>query len=379
MSPKKHFLILTSDSGFGHRTAANAIAEAFRIQHPQDAVTHVVNPIFRESVAHFLQKIELNYDQTMKEYPDEYRFFYEFSDNRSVSSLVESILTWALQKSIQNLIDEIQPHAIINANPMFNAPVGSVLDKTNQQIPFYTVITDLADVHKMWFNDKPERFYVATNTVRDKAIETGLHPKKILVSGIPVDPTFESIKTPRPEMKMKLGLNPELVTLLFVGSRRVRRIFENLKALEKISSSLQAVVIAGGDDDLYEKIQARTWGFPIHVKNYVENIPEWMLGSDVLITKAGGMILSEGLAAGLPMIIIDHLPGQEEGNRKYIIDQGAGVAVENPKSFYKLINEWLENDKMLLKLFANKSHLLGRPEAAFTIADDLWNAVTKFK
>jgi UDP-N-acetylglucosamine:LPS N-acetylglucosamine transferase len=127
----------------------------------------------------------------MKEYPDEYRFFYEMSDNRSVSYLVESTLTWALQKSIQNLIDEIQPHAIINANPMFNAPVGSVLDKTNQQIPFYTVITDLADVHMMWFNDKPERFYVATNTVRDKAIETGLHPKKILVSGIPVDPTFE--------------------------------------------------------------------------------------------------------------------------------------------------------------------------------------------
>lgn len=378
MNHKKRFLILTSDSGFGHRSAANAIAEAMHIQHPNDTVTHVVNPIFNKSVAQFLQKIELNYDQTMKENPDHYRFFYELSDNRSMSSLVEGTLILALQKSIQNIIDEIYPDAVVSTNQMFNAPVGATLEKINQRIPFYTVITDLADVHMMWFNDKPERFYVATNSVRDKAIETGIHPNKLFVSGIPVDPSFKLIKATRPEMKMRLGLDPGLICLLVVGSQRVKGILENLETLENMMRSFQVVVIAGGNQDLYEKIQRRSWGFPIHVKNYVENIPEWMLGSDILITKAGGMILSEALAAGLPVIIIDHLPGQEEGNQEYVLDQGVGVIAENPKAFYEVVNKWLEKGHELIHLYSKKSRLLGHPEAAFTIANDLWNKVSEY-
>lgn len=377
MSHKRTFLILTSDSGFGHRSSANAIAKAIMLRHPNEAITQVVNPIFRQSVATFLRKAELNYDQTVKDYPSWYRFFYEISDKRSVSSIVENTLSMVLQRSIQDLIDGMRPSAIISTNQMFNAPVGNLLEKCKEEIPFHTVITDLADVHAMWFNNAPDRFFVASELVKAKAIASGIEPGRIVISGIPVDPLFGLTRESGSTMRSKLGLDPQMTTLLVVGSPRVSGIFEHLQMLETVRHVFQVVVIAGGNNDLYDCVQQREWSFPIHVENYVNNIPEWMLASDVLITKAGGAILSEGMAAGLPIIMIDCLPGQEEGNLRFIVDQGAGVVVNHPAVFSKLINNWLKKDRELLQIYAMNSHCLGHPDSAILIADALWKAVQK--
>jgi 1,2-diacylglycerol 3-beta-galactosyltransferase len=137
------------------------------------------------------------------------------------------------------------------------------------------------------------------------------------------------------------------------------------------------VVIAGGDDELYAQCMAQAWHFPIQVQNYVTNMPDWMRCADLLVTKAGGLVLSEGLAAGLPVVLIDYLPGQEEGNVRFILDNLAGAMVTNPPGFGDLVARWLNHDQAHLKATARNARRLGHPDAALVIADALWQAADK--
>jgi len=374
MSPQKNFLILTSDSGFGHRSAANAIAKAMKQLHPQDSETVIVNPMVENPTVPLLKMSEQNYDRLVTNSPDFYRFVYEISDSRSASGIVENTLTLALYRDVKQLIKEMHPNAILSTNQTFNGPTGAVIQMMKNRPPFYTVVTDLADVHSMWFNDHPDRFFVASEAVQKKAIGSGIDPQKIFISGIPVNPDFASVHATKPELRLSLGLEPQLPTVLIVGSRRVSGIFEHLEALEMLSFPFQVVVIAGGDNDLYAQISQRKWSFPIQVQNYVANMPDWMLCADLLVTKAGGLILSEGLAAGLPMVLIDYLPGQEEGNVRYILNHQAGAVVEGPLEFADLVNALLTENPESLKFMASNARRCGHPDAALVISDALWQA-----
>ncbi len=375
MPRPRRFLILTGDAGFGHRSAANSIAKALTLQHPQDAAVRVVNPIFEEPVSPLLRDTERDYDRTVTDSPAWYRFTYEISDSRPASALVETTLILALYKSLKQLFDEARPDAILNTTQMFNAPAGAVLRSIKPRPPLYTVVTDLADVHAMWFNSLPDRFFVASEWVRSQAMASKIAPQRVCISGIPVDPEFGSERAAKPELRRRLGLEPHLPTLLVVGSRRVSGILDHLEALDGLAQPFQVAVIAGGDQSLYEKAARRLWHFPILVENFVTNMAEWMLCADLLVTKAGGLILSEGLAAGLPILMIDYLPGQEEGNVRFILEHQAGAMVKTPGQFRWRVEAWLRNNQAGLKAIASTARRLGRPDAALVVADALWQAV----
>jgi len=100
-------------------------------------------------------------------------------------------------------------------------------------------------------------------------------------------------------------------------------------------------------------------------------MPEWMAVADVLATKAGGLILSEGMAIGLPIMLIGYLPGQEEGNVRYLLAHQAGSLVTNPFELASVLNFWLENDCQRLKSVAANSKALGHPDSALVIAKEL--------
>ena len=374
MDPKKTFLILTSDCGFGHRSTANAIDQAMQELHPEDSKTVIVNPLTEESSAPFLKQSEQNYDKLVTTNPKFYRFSYELGNSRVGTGLAEGGLTLVLFRDLQKLIQEINPNAILNTKENLSGPTGTALDLMNERRPLYTVVTDLADVNVMWFNNYPDRYFVASDAVRSKAIDYNIDPKKITISGIPVNPGFTVNHAAKPELRTKLGLDPQLPTLLFIGSSRVKGIFEHLEALEIVTLPFQVAVIAGGNNELYEKVRQRHWNFPIQIQNYVTNMPEWMFSADILVTKAGGLVLSEGLAVGLPILMIDFLPGQEEGNVKFIQDNHAGMLVKNPDDFPGMVTELLRDDQGTLEELSSNSRRCGHPDAALVIADALWQA-----
>ena len=371
---KKRCLIITSDAGFGHRSAALSVAKALEVLYPGQVEILVTNPIQESNTPTVMKPIEKGYDRSVRFSPGLYRLSYEVSDSRLVSEVVEGALALMLQRIMADTIREFKPDVILNTNEMFNTPIGRVLQETGARTPSFTVVTDLADVHSLWFSPEPDRFFIANEWVKVKALESGVPEGKLVTSGIPVSPDFSLNQVEKQALRGSLGLDPHRLTLLFVGSNRVSNLQDYLQVLESFPTPVQAVVIAGGNDELYKKLVDSHFDFPVEVRNFEKNVPQWMMASDILVTKAGGLIVSEGLAAGLPILLIDYLPGQEEGNVRFLLSHQAGAFVQNVGEFRAMIDYWLQEDASRLSQVTRASAALGHPEAAMTVARAMWDA-----
>ena len=372
---QKRILILTSDAGFGHRRSAESVEKALLKRYGDQVEVRVVNPITDTDKALLLKNVEKSYNDGVKKNPGLYRLVYQLSDNRQVSDMMDGALTLALTASLKEVIRSFKPQAILNTNEMFNSGVGLALDQLNMHMPYFTVVTDFADVHALWFSNEPDVYFLASDWVRVRALENEMKPQKLIVSGIPVDPIYEEPVASKAKLRKKLRIEPNLPTLLIVGGERVKNVVETVEALENLEHDFQVVAVAGGNDRLFLDLVKLKPKFPLHVHHFLSNMPEWLRAADVLISKAGGLIISEGLAAGLPILIIHYLPGQEEGNVRYVLSHQAGALPANTGEAVATLDYWLEDGGYALKLAAQAAKHLGRPHAASEVAQALWESI----
>jgi 1,2-diacylglycerol 3-beta-galactosyltransferase len=178
------------------------------------------------------------------------------------------------------------------------------------------------------------------------------------------------------ELRRELGWDPDLTTLLIVGSKRVENILSCLQSMDECGYPIQFAVIAGGDDNLNHQLHEIHFQTPVHLYNFVEDLTPMLLASDILISKAGGLIISEGLSAGLPMILIDVIPGQESGNLDYVCSHGAAVTAHSASEIQTIINQWLVVSAESFHSVAQNSRSIGKPDAAFTIAESVWQTLS---
>jgi 1,2-diacylglycerol 3-beta-galactosyltransferase len=116
------------------------------------------------------------------------------------------------------------------------------------------------------------------------------------------------------------------------------------------------------------------WHRRAYIYNYVDNMPDFLNAADCIISKAGGLIVTESLACGLPMLLVDVTPGQEEGNAEFVVRNGVGELGRTPIGTLEILCHWLNNDRQLLKQYHDQALRIGRPRSAFTAADLIWSA-----
>jgi UDP-N-acetylglucosamine:LPS N-acetylglucosamine transferase len=245
---------------------------------------------------------------------------------------------------------------------------------TRQSIPILTAVTDLVTVHRIWFYTGLDTCLVPTAEVAELAYQAGLSNSQVKVTGLPVSPEFTTDQRSKAEIRAELGWEPEIPTVLAAGSRRVEKLDEMMTILNHSAYPLQIAVVAGGHDELYELLRATKWHKPVHIYNFVENMPTMLKASDMLLCKAGGLIVSEALAAGLPMFLANVLPGQEEGNAAYVIQNGAGALTETPIALMENLFHWMDNDGEQLKKHTESAVNLGKPQASLEVAALTWEA-----
>jgi UDP-N-acetylglucosamine:LPS N-acetylglucosamine transferase len=368
----KHILILTADAGFGHRSAANAIAAALQEQHATECTVDIVNPLDDRRVPYLLRRSGTEYDRLIRVMPRFYKFNYEVSDSGPTSIMIHDAAAAILFEVIGDLIRRYQPDAIVSPYPLYQGPLAANYAFNQRDIPLLTVVTDLGPVHRLWFHKAADLCLVSTPEVREQAIEYGLDPEKVVVTGIPVHPNLALENRKPATIRIELGWPPNLTTILVVGSKRSKNLVGVLRALNHSGLPLQLVVVAGGDDALYQQFQATDWHVPTHLYNFVENMPTLMHASDCIVCKAGGLVVTESLACGLPILLTDYIEGQETSNANYVIGGGAGEMANNPLNGLEILYHWLANGGELLYQRSQKSKQLGRPRAAFDVADLVW-------
>ncbi len=377
MAEKKRILILTADAGFGHRSAAKALAAALEESHGGDCVYEVVNALDHEKTPAWLRDVQSDYDRIAREAADLYKFTYEISDTWPASRLMENAMRVLLYRALRDIVLTFKPDAIVSTYPLYQAPLNALFTLRRSFVPVACVVTDLATVHQIWFTGDADLTVVPTEIVRGLALGAGIPSDRVEVIGIPVHPRIAAgaglDAAGKAALRRKLGWREDLTALLAVGSKRVGGLAGVLDALNHSGLPLQVAAVAGGDDELYGSLSSRDWHLPAKVYNFVDNMPELMRASDFVVAKAGGLIVTESLAAGLPLLFVDMIPGQETGNADYAVKGGAGEIAADPAAALEIVYHWLAKGGGRLALRAAGAKALGRPRAAFDIVDRVWD------
>jgi len=284
---------------------------------------------------------------------------------------VETALTLMLYDVMRDIIKRYKPDVVVTTYPVYPAPLDAVFTMNQTSLAMVTVVTDLVNVHRVWFNSGTERLMVPTQNVFQQAIKSGLSPEKVLVTGIPVSTSICKEKRSKAEIRADLELNPDKFIILVAGSKRVDGLPEILEGLNHSGHPIELVLVAGGDDELYQCMRQVDWHVPVRIYNYVDFIPALLNASDAVICKAGGLIVSEAMAAGLPMILVNVLPGQESGNAEFVVSSGAGEMAGDSSTLLEVVAHWLENDRLVWAQRKACSVEHGKADAAFMIADEI--------
>jgi 1,2-diacylglycerol 3-beta-galactosyltransferase len=369
MTQPKRILILYAQAGFGHRSAAQAIATALQESYGERVVVEVVNPMDSPRTPAPIRNAQNDYDQFVRQMPDLYKFTYDLSDTTISARVMERVMTVTLFESVRDIIKRFQPDAIVTTYQNYLYPLDAQFLISRKHIPLITVVTDLTLVHRLWFDAISDWTLVPTDAVRNQAIDLGLDAERVRVTGIAVHPRLATDVGDRDELCAEFGWRSDRVTVLAVGSKRVPHLLDTLNVLNHSGLPLQLIAIAGGDTETYDALRATDWHVPAYIYNYVDNLQVMIRAADCMVTKAGGLIVSESLAAGLPILLVDVIEGQETGNARYVVDGGAGEQAHTPIESLEIMCHWLANDRQQLVRHAERARALGRPCAAFDIAE----------
>jgi 1,2-diacylglycerol 3-beta-galactosyltransferase len=374
MRDQKRILILTADIGFGHRSAANAIAAALNSIYGDACRVEVQNLLDRENAPSFLRDQQSSYDTLVRDMPEVYRVRYQISDTTVPNAIVENILKVALYNVVREAVLNFQPDAIVTTHSMYPAPVNAVLSTLKSDIPFLVVVTDLVNVHRLWFNPDSDLILVPTEEAFQQGLQLGLNQEQLIVTGIPVDPAISNQACSAQEARARLGWRQDLPTLLVAGSKRIKNLMDYLHVINHSGLPVQLILVAGGDDELFRLFQENQWHSSVHLYHYVDNMAQMLKASDCVVGKAGGLIITEALAAGLPLLFVDATPGQETGNAEFVEKNGAGKLAESPTHALETLFHWLDHDGEILAAYKSRAKELGQPNAAFSIAGLAWSA-----
>lgn len=368
----KRILILTADAGFGHRRAAEALEAAFNQLYASKCEATIVNPFQDPALPDLVKLVETGYDEYVVDDPTLYQLAYTATDAPVVAQLLQDVTTTVLNKALTGIVQTLLPDIIVTTYPAFIQAAIRAGHKAARPTPVDVVVTDLVNVHSLWFHKQAELTFVPTGNVYKQALDYDLGKTKVHLSGLPVHPRFADEKRDRAALRKALGWKPDLTTALIVGSARAQDTAAIALLLDRSGLPLQIVAVSGNDSETEQQLRTTTWKSAVHVYGMIDNMPEMMHAADFIVCKAGGLIVTEALACGLPLILYEALPGQEVGNVRYIVDNGAGAWSPGPIGALTTAYAWLAGDQNEIEKSAAAARRIGKPRAAYDIAERIF-------
>lgn len=334
-------LVFSATFGAGHVRAAEALIEALREENPATEITHLDFGAFINKT--FNKVIKSTYIELIKHTPKLWGKFYYRTAKIPPHSVFQRFLNGIGRSELVKFISALQPDLIICTYPTVAGVLSDLKEKRILDIPLVTVVTDYA-VHSQWVHEGINLYIVGSQDVLNGLVTRGISADRIRVTGIPVSPRFER-KIDRRETAQKLGLNPELLTFLvmggaygvLVGAKRVCQYLGNSEV------PVQSIAVCGRDEKLYKSLESVVAEAqnPVLRFGFVNNVEELMAASDLIITKAGGLTVSEALTKRLPLIIFKPIPGQEEENAIFLEKIGAGRIANTEEELESILQELL--------------------------------------
>lgn len=342
-------LIISSDTGGGHRSAAQAIAEGVKkFWQGESAVVKTVKAV--EDSHHVTEKLVNVYNWVLKNRQHWMKYLYwiinkvrpetrEFFMKRCIGFCKEAFEKWC-------------PHIVVSVHPLTQHIFARILKELNlsEQIPLVTVVTDPCyGFWKGWACDDVSLYLVANDEARRQLIDYGITPEKIKISGMPVHPKFHEVDEKDARLaRTAFGLDAEKFTVFvnagWVGGGNIPQIF---REFVRGDLDVQAIFLAGKNDELKREAEelAKSAKFPIKVIGYSDEIEKIMQSANVMVSKLGGLTTFEALACRLPIIADATTPPmpQEAGTVSLLKERGAGILLEKSTDIVLTIQNLLND------------------------------------
>lgn len=347
VTQNKKILIITGSFGNGHMQVTQSIVNQLNEMN-LDHLSVIQHDLFMEAHPILTSICKKWYINSFKYFRNMYKNFYYSRPDQLDKCFYKY---YGLNKLINILINE-KPDLILLTFP---TPVMSVLtEQFNINIPIATVMTDYR-MQKNWITPKSERYYVATETTKEDFMEVGVPASNIKVTGIPISSKFEEYIDQRAWLS-KYHLDPDRPTILMsAGAFGVSKGFDQMinEILEKSKHS-QVVMICGRSKELKRSLQAKFKNNPdVLILGFTKHMNEWMASSQLMITKPGGITISEGYTRCIPMVFLNPAPGQELENAHYFEKMNMGKIANTPEEAIDIVTQITNDETLLNKMTSN--------------------------
>lgn len=360
-------MFLSASVGEGHTAAALAVRAILAERRPGGRFEVIDSYRYASQV--FGRVASNGYIGMVKVLPQLYRYLYDQAERATKVSGFKTWLNQYTAVNLRNFVSDLHPDVIVCSHAFPCGVMSAYKKEYPDAPPIVGIVTDFV-VHPFWIHRNIDAYAVATPTMRQTLIARGVPAERVRITGIPIDRAFAR-GISRRAARLSIGISPDATTLLLMGGGLgIGPLEKALVAIDRLEHDVQTVVVVGKNAALERRLRSVAHGLrhKVSVAGFVPNVYDYMRAADVLVSKPGGLTSSEALAAGLPMIMLRPLPGQEERNTRYLQERGVGIRANSAADLTNFLDGLLRDPEMLQRFRAN-ARQLAMPDAAAAVAD----------
>ncbi len=368
MTTRVLFLYISMSSG--HQRAADAVREALSLLTPSWETYGI--DAFSYAYPNVGKLIAKTYLEVLRHTPVLWNYVYDNPDVETATREIRELLNLISSPKMKSLMNRYQPKAMVCTQAVPCSVFAAEKRRGKMHIPLIAVVTDFA-IHAYWVYKEVDLYCVASEETRKDLIRHGVSASRVVVTGIPISPSFLR-HLPKEHARSRLRLDPHKPTILIMGgSQGLGPLHEMLDKLHALP--VQFIITTGVNRDLFRNLQKR-FGRDKRVKifGYTKMVNTFMDASDILVTKPGGLTSSEALAKGLPMVITNPIPGQEDRNARFLLDRGVAERADEPDEIAALVQNLLSHPTRLRRM-ADKAREVATPYSAMEVARHVFRLI----
>lgn len=335
MSERKSILILTSKTGGGHLSLAEALRDMLA------SGTHTSESVYEQGAAGVKAPTITIVDPQPHIFHLHYRFVsrkalwvwaaeFRFLDTPRRALLAHKVLTRLIRGQLADLLDKVQPDLIITTYPILTYEVKRLLERCSPAVPLAMLFSDPNNIHAMLLTEqRVDAAFAPTHETYEQALAAGIHPQRLHLVGWPVRAQFLGAnlweKDAQKEQLARMGLAPDRFTIFLQGggegATRVGGTIDTLLVKGALRNELQIILAAGSNSSLLERYKTMS---NLVALPYTKDIAPFMAAADVIMGKAGPNAIFEAVMLNKPFIATSFIPGQEQDNLSFIQHHGLG-------------------------------------------------------
>ncbi len=361
---KPHIVFYFSDTGGGHRSAAEAIIEAIHLEYKKTVTTEMVD-FFKDFAPPPFNHAADMYPYMVKA-PQLWSASFHASDGRAQARIITTTMWPIARQAARALIRSYPADLIVTVHPFANTFALRALGSNRP--PFINVVTDMVTTHALWYDKRADIIFVPTEIARQRALKYNMPPEKVRVVGLPVADKYCKPKGRKNTLRKKLGWTMDKPIVLMVGGGEgMGPLAKTAREIDASGLDLGLVIVCGRNQRLKANLESQKWENPTFIYGFTHDMPDFMRASDFIVTKAGPGTIAEALNAHLPIILYSKVAGQEDGNVTFVEEEGAGVWAPKPQDVVRTLTRWISRPAERQQVIEN-CRRAARPAAARTIA-----------